>query len=244
MCENMDFTIRLAKKNIGIHSVNSRIYKSCKDYLTDEQAKPDIEIRINEEMLIREAERIKGNDGEDLTLRDVEDLLIHRFIAEALLEYNTILMHGAVVSAGERAYLFTAKSGTGKTTHVQKWLEKVESAFIVNGDKPLIILDENGAFACGTPWCGKEHYGRNTIVPLNSIILMERCDHNHIEEIPFKSAFPLLLQQTYQPADADKMRKTLALMMKLKDSVHIYRFYFDNFQDNCFQVAFDGLTKK
>ena len=240
----MDFTIRLAKKNILIHSVNLRIQKICSDYLIDENGQPDVEINIDEDMLIKEAERIKEQNGENVSLRDAEDLLIHRQIAEALLDYNILLMHGAVVSDGHRAYLFTAKSGTGKTTHIQKWLENVEGSFVVNGDKPLIILDEGKAFACGTPWCGKEHYGTNAIVPLHSIVLMERSDENRIEEVPFGSVFHMILQQTHQPTDADKMRKTLALLMKLKDSVRFYRFYFDNYKDDCFQVAYDALTKQ
>ncbi|MBQ6289869.1 MAG: hypothetical protein IJK71_11575 [Clostridia bacterium] len=239
----MDFSIRLAKKNILIHSYSARIYKICEDYLVEENGKPDIEISIDEDMLLKEVKRIKEHDGEDVRLRDAEDLLIHRLIAEALLEYDTILMHGAVVSDGHRAYLFTAKSGTGKTTHIQKWLDNVEGSFVVNGDKPLIILNEDGAFACGTPWCGKEHLGTNIVTPLHSIVLMERSVENHIEETSFSSVFHLVLQQTHQPADADKMRKTLALLMKLKESVHFYRFFFDNYKDDCFKVAYDALTK-
>lgn len=238
----MDFTICLAKKNILIHSVNSRIYKTCSDYLVEE--KPDIEICVDETMLLKEVQRIKEQDGEDVSLRDAEDLLVHRLIAESLLDYDIILMHGAVVADGHRSYLFTAKSGTGKTTHIQKWLDNVEGSFVVNGDKPLIILNDDGAFACGTPWCGKEHLGTNTIVPLYSIILMERSTDNHIEEVSFGSVFHLILQQTYQSTDANKMRKILRMLMKLKEKVRIYRFYFDNYKDDCFQVVYDALTKQ
>ncbi len=239
----MDFIIRLAKKNILIHSVYSVIHNTCKEYLVDSNETPDIEISVNEEMLVQEAKRIKEREGEDHSLKMVEDLLVHRLIANAFLEYDTFLMHGAVISTGKEAYMFTAQSGTGKTTHVQKWLENIEGSFIVNGDKPLIILNEEGAFACGTPWCGKEHYGKNTIVPLKSIVLMERSDENRMEKVPLIKVFPAILQQTYQPEDADKMRKTLALLMKLKDHVSFYQFHFDNYKDDSFSVSYNELTK-
>ncbi len=239
----MDFSIRIANKNIAIHSVYSYIHNSCKFYLIDATEKPDIEIFTDSAMIEAEADRISQREGETHSLQMIEGLLIHRLIAEAFLDYDTFLMHGAVIATDNGAYLFTGQSGTGKTTHVKKWLENVENSYIVNGDKPFIIC-KDGIFACGTPWSGKEHYDRNTIVPLRSIVLMERSTENRMEEMSFKSIFPYLLQQTFRPMDADKMRRTLALLMKLKDNVHFYKFYFDNFKDDCFQVAYNELTKQ
>lgn len=239
----MDFTIRIAKKNILIHSVYSTIHGTCRDYLVDPDEHPDVEITITEDMLLQEAIRIKEREGEDNSLRTVEDLLVHRFIAESLLDYDILLMHGAVISTGKEAYMFTGKSGTGKTTHVMKWLENTEGSFVVNGDKPLILFNDVNAFACGTPWCGKEHYGTNTIVPLKSIIFMERSSENRMEAVSMKSILGSVLQQTYQPKDADKVKKTLTLLLKLKERVSFYKFYFDNYKDDCFKVAYDELTK-
>ena len=241
-CEDMDFCVRLANKNIAIHSVNSYIHDLCEKYLVDNNAKPDIEICTDQYMIEREIDRVYKIEGIKHGSKIIEGLLIHRLIAEALLDHDIFLMHGAVIATSCCAYMFTGASGTGKTTHVTKWLENIEDSYIVNGDKPFLICQEK-VLACGTPWSGKEHYDKNTIVPLNSIVIMERSSENRMEEISFKSAFPMLLQQTHQPADADKMRKTLALLMKMKDSVRFYRFYFDNFKDDCFQVAYDALTK-
>lgn len=242
-CEAMDFCVRLANKNIAIHSVNSYIHDLCEKYLVDAHVNPDFEICTNKCMIEKEIDRVYKIEGIKHGSKIIESLLIHRLIAETLLDYDTLLMHGAVVATSSGAYMFTGVSGTGKTTHVTKWLENIEGSFIVNGDKPFLI-SRDSIFACGTPWSGKEHYDRNTIVPLNSIVLMQRSNENRMEEVSFKSVFPLILQQTHQPADADKMRKTLALLMKLKDHVYFYRFYFDNFKDDCFQVAYDALTKQ
>lgn len=239
----MDFCVRIAEKNILIHSVYSIIHGTCKDYLVDTNVIPDIEIRTDEEMLEQEANRLRKQDGEEHGLKTTEDLLVHRLIAESFLDHNTILMHGAVVSDGKDAYMFTAKSGTGKTTHIQKWLENVPCSFVVNGDKPLIILKDDGAYACGTPWCGKEHYGTNTVVPLKSIVLMERSNENRMEQVPLRAVFTSVLQQIHQPTDADKMRKALALLMKLKEHVTFYKFYFDNYREDCFQTSYKALTK-
>ena len=240
----MEFSIRIANKKILIQSLYSSVYHLCKDYFDDTSDKPDMEIHISEDMVTMEANKIEQYQGEKSSLGAVEGLLVHRIIAEALLDHDTVLLHGAVVAFDNKSYLFTGPSGTGKTTHVQKWLDNVDNAFVVNGDKPLIIIGEKEAYACGTPWCGKEHYGKNAIVPLRSIVFMERSNDNRIEPATFKSVFPLLLQQTYHVDNADKMRKTLALLSKLKDQVSFYRFYFDNYKEDCFSVAFKELVEK
>ena len=84
----------------------------------------------------------------------------------------------------------------------------------------------------------------NTMVPLKSIILMERAEDNHIEQISFAEAFPKLLQQVYRPEDEEKMRKTLRLMQRLNGPVSFWRFQCNNFKDDCFDVAYNALVGK
>ena len=117
-------------------------------------------------------------------------------------------------------------------------------SYVVNGDKPLIMLDGDKAFACGNPWRGKEELGKNAIVPLRSIVFMERSDENRMEAISFMKALPLLLEQVYQPRASKKMLKTLELLSRLKDCVSFYRFYFDNYREDAFSVSFGELVVK
>ena len=240
----MDFTIRIANKRILVHSVYSNVYLTCKEYLVDENTKPDIEIFITNEMLEEAFEKEKQVGTNVSTPRSIERTLLHQLIAESLLEFNTFLMHGAVVAVENISFLFSGKSGTGKTTHIKKWIENLQNSYVVNGDKPMIIINDEGAFACGTPWCGKEQYGTNTIVPLHCIVFMERSNDNNIKPISFKKAFPMLVQQTYFPSSATEMQMTLRLLAELKKKVSFYMFSFNNFKEDSFQVAYDSLCSK
>ena len=66
--------------------------------------------------------------------------------------YGAFLMHAAVVEVDGIAYVFTAPSGTGKSTHVQLWLDHFgPRARVLNGDKPLFRFEGNTLYACGTP---------------------------------------------------------------------------------------------
>ena len=241
----MDFNIRVANRHILIHSVYPQIYSKCEPYRTDEIAEPELEIRTDESMIRNEIKGIKVVPGTALDPSDAEKLLVHRLLAEELLSFDTLLMHGAVVAVDDVAYMFTAGSGTGKTTHIQSWLKNVSDAYVVNGDKPFIIVREAGEapLACGSPWAGKENLQTNTIVPLKAIVLLERAEENRIERISFGQAFPFLLQQVYRPEDEEKMRKTLRLMQRMSSAVSFWRFHCNNFKDDCFDVAYNALVK-
>ena len=240
----MDFIIRVANRYLLIHSVYSRVYELCKPYLAEGNVIPDIEIRITDDLINEEAERIISTSVKVTDIRNTEWMLLHRMISEALLAYDTMLMHGAVIAVDNKAYMFTAKSGTGKTTHIQSWLTNNDSAYVVNGDKPYIIVPETDEFpmACGTPWAGKEKMQTNTIVPLKAIVLMERADENHIERVGLAQILPEMLQQVYQPEDRDKMRQTLNLIQRLSKNVSFWRFHFNNFKDDCFAVSYNALV--
>ena len=238
--DERNFCIAVAGHTVAVHALHTRVYSLCKDYLTD--LAPDMEVTVTESDLEEERKEAKKTIS---TMKDnayLEILAIYRKICEKMLAFDTFLMHGAVVAAGGNAYMFTAVSGTGKTTHVKKWLKHAEGAFVVNGDKPLVRITDTQAIACGTPWCGKEGLGTNAMAPLKAIALMERGEENVMEQISFGQAFSFLLQQTYCPRSADQMRKTLSLLSAMRDKVRFYRFRFNNLKDDAFSVAYQALT--
>ena len=233
------FCISIAGHTAGIDALYDRVYSMCENYLCDEL--PELHICIEEEDIAverAEAEKTQGSRRDDY----LETLAVYRKISEEMLSFDTFLMHGAVVAIGNSAYMFIADSGTGKTTHIKKWIENADGAFVVNGDKPLVKITDTQVLACGTPWCGKEQWSTNTMVPLKAIVSMERSEDNAVEEVSFGKAFTSLLQQTYWPEDADKMKKTLSLLSKMKGKVRFYRYHFNNYKEDAFDVSYKVLT--
>lgn len=240
----MDFTVRVADLTIHIVSVYNVIYEVCHEYLCDETN--DINITINSvcEQLQKDYDNAMMNGCRLPGPARFEILSIHRLIAEKIICFDTILIHGAVVAVNSEAYLFCAPSGTGKTTHIKLWLKNLPDAFAVNGDKPFLRITDEKVLACGSPWCGKENLGTNTMVPLKAIIFMERGDHNEIQESTFLNVFPQLLQQTYRPESAEGMGKTLQLLKRLPGKVRFFKFKFNNFEDDAFRVAYQALCSE
>lgn len=234
------FCILLAGRVIRINTLFPNTYMLCNGYYCEQI--PEMEIKIRKEDVAFERAEAKDkapkNDGY------LETLAVYRKICENMISYDTFLMHGAVIALDQKAYMFTAESGTGKTTHIKKWLNNLKNAFVVNGDKPLIQVTESQVIACGTPWSGKEGMNTNTMTPLKAIVLMERGENNSMEEISFGKAFPILLQQTYRPNEIEQMKKTLKLLMQLNGKVLFYKFIFNNLKEDAFDIAYHTLTRK
>ena len=223
----MKFQISLAGKLIQIESLHDQVYYLCRGYLTDSCCdKPDITIKINPSDIDFERQK-SSSQGEASDYSDsyLETLAVYRKLATEMLNFDCWLIHGAVFSIDDKAYMVTAASGTGKTTIVRMILKLYEDSFVVNGDKPLLKINGNQTSACGTPWSGKEHMNRNCRVPLRALIILERGQENRVDELSYSQAFPIILQQTYKPDDVPYMKKTLELLSRMgnSDGLKFYR---------------------
>ena len=231
------FTMQMAGLVIEIDTTSPRTCILCRHYLYE--GKPDIRIKVTEDDIQQERLLCDKPENKEIFL---ETVAAYRKIVEETLLFNTFLVHGAVISINNTSFMFTAPSGTGKTTHIKLWKSKADDVVVINGDKPLIRITNDEVLACGTPWSGNEHLNTNTMVPLKAIVLMERSDNNEFTEISFSQAFPFLLQQTHLPKDPYKVRMTLNLLSQLYGRVTFYHFKFNNFKDDCFDVAYNTLV--
>ena len=220
--------------------------KMCRDYLIDVE-QSDYELVIREEDILAERELARKTaeaDGVEVgNYPDnyLESLAVYRKIAETLAADDIILFHGSCIAVDGYAYLFTAKSGTGKSTHTTLWRKVYgDRVCMVNDDKPLIHVGTNGVTVYGTPYNGKHRRGNNIAVPLKAICILTRAEENHIEPITVKQAYPLRVQQVYRTPDSVKMMKTLTLIDTLTEQVRFYRLGC-NMELSAAKIAFEGM---
>ncbi|MBQ1389948.1 MAG: hypothetical protein IIY78_10040 [Clostridia bacterium] len=219
---------KIADKTIEIISLHKRVHDYCKDYhiegipdFTVTITQPDIDYEKIQSAKTCAAEGKTPIDSPDDYL---EELAVYRKIAEKMPEYDTFLFHGSAIAVDGQTYLFTAKSSTGKSTHSKLWRMLLgERAVMVNDDKPLIRVNNNGITVFGTPYNGKHRLGNNISLPLKAICILEQSAENHIKRINKKEAYTILLQQTYRPSDILALTKTLSLVDKMANSVEIYK---------------------
>ena len=107
----------------------------------------------------------------------------------------TTPIHASTISYQGKAYLFLGISGTGKSTHSQLWLKSFEGAELVNDDKPIIRIMDNGEVrAFGSPWSGKTACYRNVNYPVAGIVKLNQAPHNKIRRLKPVEAYFILLQ--------------------------------------------------
>lgn len=236
---------RMADKVIEITSIYEKVHCYCAGYEAD--GKPDFSVITSQADIDFEAQReLKCAEREgraQLNSTDGyrEELAIYRKIAEKMPDFDTVLFHGSVIAVEGQGYLFTAKSGTGKSTHTRLWREYFgERAAMVNDDKPLLKITGSGVIAYGTPYNGKHRLGTNIAVPLKAICILQRAEENHIKKISKAEAYAMILQQVYRPQDPLKMTKTLKLVDKMAEHVELYRLGC-NMDISAAEVAYNGM---
>ncbi len=240
----MLFTIKLAGIPVQIESVYPRIFEMSRNYLTEEA--PVLFVRSTMEEIFKERERNAGNpETRFLNHAYVETLSIYRRIAEQLVDRDILLFHGSVVAVDGSAYLFTAASGTGKSTHTRLWREvlpplghKVE---MVNDDKPLLRFTDSGVLACGTPWNGKHNLGANITVPLKAVCFLHRGETNRIVPVNGRDALPALMRHAFRPDEPDHSLRALSLLERLADTVSLYDLHC-NMEPEAALVSFRGMV--
>ena len=241
------FTFQIAGLSIDVECLFPETKEYCKAYLCEGQGviRASVnreDIKFEREKSAREAafEGVPEMDWSDAYL---EALALYRKIAEQLPRFGTILFHGSVIAVDDEAYLFTAKSGTGKSTHTRLWRKHFgDRAVMINDDKPLLHVSEKCVTAFGTPWDGKHHLSTNRSAPLKGICVLERDTVNHIEQVDPYAVYPLLVQQTYRPADPEALGLTLQLLDRMMQTVRVYRLGC-NMDPEAAVVAYRGMQK-
>lgn len=144
-----------------------------------------------------------------------------------LLAFDGMMLHSSAVVMDGYAYLFSAPSGTGKSTHTTLWRKVFgeDRARILNDDKPALRMEDGRFYAYGTPWSGKTDQNINLRVPLGGICLLHRGEKNVIEPYGGAAALHDLLEQTLRPKDPKLMASLLNLMDKLLVSVPVWKLH-------------------
>lgn len=113
--------------------------------------------------------------------------------AYAACRHDALLLHASCTVCDGKAYAFTARSGTGKSTHTGLWMAHVEGTELLNDDNPVVRVVGGRPMAFGSPWSGKTPCYRNASAPLGAVVKIERAEANRVEKSTPTAAFATLL---------------------------------------------------
>ena len=213
----INFKIKIADTVLDINAFNETTKKYCEGFLSDE--KPDFTISLTKEDLLNESSI--NEDGKVYVNEEISAL--YRKIADLFVEQDILVLHGSAFKVGGYAFLVTARSGVGKSTHVRLLQQYLKDEFeYINDDKPLLeVKDELMLYS--SPWNGKERRGNNTKAPLKAIIFLNRGIDNSYRRLDNKEEIYFrLLSQIYLPKEKEKRQKGLCLIDVLLKRLNFY----------------------
>lgn len=96
--------------------------------------------------------------------------------------YKSYILHSSYIVYQEQAILFSAPSGTGKSTQADLW-KKYRDIEIINGDRTLLTKEGERFYANGWPVCGSSKICHNRRYPIKAIVMLEQGPVNEIKEL-------------------------------------------------------------
>ncbi len=141
-----------------------------------------------------------------------------------LLNKGGIVMHASSIAWNGKGILFTAPSGTGKSTHVRLWEQYLgDEVKVVNDDTPAIRFVKGELMLCGTPWSGSSDKFENIEVPIKAIVVLEQAPQNSIRKLEVFEALPRVMPRCFLPYfDEELMKKAYEVLEKIINKIPVY----------------------
>lgn len=214
---------RIAEMNIAVQARYEKTYEYMADYLVD-STDYELYIEPSDEMIQYELEMSEELHNRPQSMHICEAVAILRVICDYIIDRGGFFLHCSCLSYNGEAIIFTAPSGTGKSTHTALWRRYFgDEVTMINDDKPLAREKDGRFYIYGTPWTGKHGIGNNINAPIKAIVFLSQAAENHAAPITPFEALGLILQQTVLPHDKAHLSTLLDMLGKLTETVPMYR---------------------
>lgn len=159
---------------------------------------------------------------DNCTAEDREYIYSSAAFCREIIPHGRFFLHASAVVLDGEAYLFSAPSGMGKSTHTALWLRSFEGSYILNDDKPVIFPENERVTVWGTPFAGKTDLQVNRGVPLRAVCFLKQGNENSITRIDSERAIALTLNNTYRPKNSDNMKLLLDMIGRVVETADIF----------------------
>ena len=209
-------------------------------FIYNGERETDITLSVTDKQL----ENMLSRSVEGTTICGIENLAMSSEFNRAAIKYGVMLVHSSALIYNNGAYLFSADSGVGKSTHTKLWLKAFgDKVHIMNDDKPVVRLYDDHAQAYGTPFDGGSGIALNERYPLKAIIFVERGEENSVRIPDNKEIIQKLYFQTARMVNRETAEKMLVNMERL---LHLTKFYIltCNMDISAAYTAYNSIIEK
>lgn len=226
----------IANLKVEMEVVGDMLRSRSEKYRFDFSGEPDMIIIPPQENLDR-----MQNEHPRLSPAAIEYLGTGCMFYYKLLKFGGFMLHSSTISYDGKAYIFTADSGTGKSTHTSLWRKYIDGVEMINDDKPAIKLIDGRFYAVGTPWSGKTDQNTDVSVPVGGVVLLRRGTENKIRPATPLETIPFLMRQTQLPSKPENVDILTDLLDKFIRQTPIFVLECDMSED-AVKTSFEALT--
>ena len=160
-------------------------------------------------------------------------------LEKRVLPDQAFILHSAFICRDGKAILFTAPSGTGKSTQADLW-NRYRGTRTINGDRSLIMRKDQKWWAYGWPICGSSEICFNESFPIEAIIVLHQAPENEVHRIHgFDVVRNLLRETTVNRWNLRFYDQVIELLEKLEREVAVY-----DYSCNISEAAVEILDRK
>lgn len=207
-------------------------------YMDPDAELPDFVKRFRYDQNEDERLKKKWRSPEDVQV-DYAGCVFHAIRHAFLLRAQCLdmyVIHSASILYNGQAWLFSALSGTGKSTHTNLWHKLYGTPFL-NGDLNLLAFEDGKPVVKGIPWCGTSGIFTTETYPLGGIILLARDKTNHVEELSYQNQVLGIQMRFISPKwNAKQTSESIDFAERIAKSARIARLYC-NMEDEAAEVC-------
>ena len=142
-----------------------------------------------------------------------------------MAHHNRVILHSAYITYRGEGIVFTAPSGTGKSTQAELWANSHDDVEIINGDRSILSCDGDRPMVHGLPFCGTSGICKNVSAPLRAAVVLRQGRENRIRRLGSAEAIRLLMSEcAVSPWDSDGTRNILDLLIRIVERIPVYYF--------------------
>lgn len=162
-------------------------------------------------------------------------------LEHVLLRHGALFLHSSHLNIGGKALLFSAPSGTGKSTQADLW-EKYACAEIINGDKTVLRKKDGIWNAYGCPMCGTSGIHKQGNEPIHAIVMLEQGKDNSVRRLTAGEAFSRMYPEVTVPRwNRELVLRAMELLDDVMANVPVYLFSCT--KDKCAVMALRDALK-
>lgn len=143
---------------------------------------------------------------------------------EFLMAVNRrIILHSSYIAWKGKGIVFSAPSGTGKSTQAELWRKHRPGTEIINGDRSILTCERGIPEVYGLPLCGSSGIAVNKSFPLGAVVVLRQAKTNTVRRLGVREAVSLIYSECGRSLwDRDAAANVLDVVSEIAESVPVY----------------------